>query len=156
AFLEGRTDAMLQLAYNIYPVLLAPIDPNAQVVIGYHEVRGSLGLERTWQAAHLLGHIDYDVAADFPFAYFGNLHPQLQRVIISNVDLNVLFDVRDDPVQPHRGFLFANDLQFAGGPLGGSADDVRFRPSWSMYLPLSSDVTLAARAVLGFLFPRNY
>jgi outer membrane protein insertion porin family/translocation and assembly module TamA len=156
AFLEGRTDATLQLGYAIYPVLLAPLNPDAQVILGYHELQTAFGLERRWQAAHILAQASYNLQANYPFAYFGDLNPELQRVFISYLDLRATLDLRDDPLAPRRGFSISNGFELAGGPFGGSAADIRERPSMTMHVPITSDVTFASRVLFGFLFPRNY
>jgi outer membrane protein insertion porin family/translocation and assembly module TamA len=47
-------------------------------------------------------------------------------------------------------------LQFAGGPFGGDATDLRIQPDVRGYVPLGRRVTFAARASVGLLFPMNY
>ncbi|MFT3776184.1 MAG: BamA/TamA family outer membrane protein [Minicystis sp.] len=75
-------------------------------------------------------------------------------ITLSYVALRAQLDFRDDRLRPHKGLYLQNDLQFAG--IGGRARDVRVQPEVRGYVPLGKDVTLAARATVGFLFPQNY
>jgi outer membrane protein insertion porin family/translocation and assembly module TamA len=58
-------------------------------------------------------------------------------------------------VHPHQGFYAANEIQLAGGVLGGSAEDVRIQPQARAYVPVGH-ATLAVRASTGLLLPANY
>jgi hypothetical protein len=150
---EARTDGYVRAQFNIYPLLITPgVDPSAPVV-GYREARGAIGVSRTlWK---LYADLGYDVQLNSPFTYLGELDPDLQTVLVSYVDLLASLDLRDDRVHPHAGLYVANELQLAGGILGGSAEDVRVQPQVRAYLPLGS-ATLALRATTGLLFPFRY
>lgn len=153
-FLEARTRGTLRAEYNIYPVLLSPdIDPAASV-LGYRELRSSISVDRTWWK--VFGQLGYNFQVNIPFAYLGPLDPTLSGVTISYIDVRLQLDLRNDKVEPHKGFLLSNDLQLAGGPLRGDARDLRTQPEARVYLPTSRRTTLALRGTLGFLFPFNY
>lgn len=155
-FLEARTVGTLRLEQSIYPVIVPPPDPDVSILLGYRELRGTVGPERTFSLLHLSVATLYGVQASWPFTYVGPLDPDLRRVLVSYVNLAASLDLRDDPIQPHAGFLLSGDLQLAGGVLRGDASDVRVRPEMRMYLPAGRKVTLATRAMLGMLFPRSY
>ncbi len=156
AFPEARTTSTLHGEFNNYPIILSPVNPSQVVFPGYHEVRGMIGPERYYSSLNLRAAVLYNIQANFPFAYVGELNPAFDRVIASYIDLKAQFDVRDDPIQAKQGFLLQNSLQFAGGILGGDARDVRIQPQMRMYVPISSNVTLAGKTVLGLLWPFNY
>lgn len=151
-FLEARTNGVLRQELDTYPVLLSPnVDPKAPV-LGYLEYKGSIGLDRTF--GKLLLAPSYDFQHNAPFTYKGTLDPDLRGMTLSYVDLLAHLDLRDDRLKPHEGLYLQNDVQVAG--LGGDARDVRIQPEVRGYIPLGKDVTLAARATLGFLVPMSY
>jgi outer membrane protein insertion porin family/translocation and assembly module TamA len=151
--LEARTDGYVRGAFNVYPLLVTPnVDPTAPVV-GYTEAHLAVGANRTfWK---LYADLSYNAQYNSPFAYLGVLDPDLQTVVVSYVDLLTQFDLRNDRVRPHSGVYLANELQLAGGVLGGSAEDVRVQPQARAYVPVGH-ATLALRATTGLLFPVNY
>jgi outer membrane protein insertion porin family/translocation and assembly module TamA len=65
-------------------------------------------------------------------------------------------DFRDDPIKPRRGIYIGNEIQFAGGPFQGDADDIRIQPEVRAFVPLPNRLTIALRGSVGFLFPFNY
>jgi outer membrane protein insertion porin family/translocation and assembly module TamA len=151
--LEARTNGYLRGELNVYPLLITPhVDPAAPVV-GYHEARAAIGLDRVfWK---LYANLSYDAQYNQPFTYLGALDPDLHTVLVSYVDLQTNFDFRDDRVKPHAGVYVGNELQLAGGVLGGDAQDVRVQPQARGYIPIGA-ATFALRGVLGFVFPANY
>ena len=154
-FLEPRTGGVLRTELNIYPVLLSPqYDPDAPI-LGYREIIGAAGVDRTF-GKHVYASLFYNIQTSYPFSYKGVLDDDLASVIISYVDLRTHLDFRDSAIHPHEGIFIGNDLQFAGGPLGGHTRDVRIQPELRAYVPISRDVTFAVRGTLGFLFPFDY
>jgi outer membrane protein insertion porin family/translocation and assembly module TamA len=151
--IESRTAGFVRGELNVYPLLITPhLDPSAPVV-GYHEARAAVGLDRTfWK---LFASLSYNVQLNDPFTYVGDLDPDLQNVVVSYVDLLTNLDFRNDRVRPHAGVFVGNEVQLAGGVMGGDAQDVRVQPQVRGYLPIAS-ATLALRATTGFLFPTNY
>ncbi|MBX3232856.1 MAG: BamA/TamA family outer membrane protein [Labilithrix sp.] len=152
AFLEKRTTGFIRAEYNVYPVLLpakqdGTFDKN---VVGYHEPRGAIGLERHF-FQRLYASPEIDLQANFPFDYLGR--SDVRPLVISYVALATNLDFRDNPSKPHRGFWIGNVLQ---GAAGGDATDIRVQPDVRGYIPLHRKLTLALRGSLGFLFPANY
>jgi len=156
SFPEARTTSSIHLEFNNYPVILPPVNPAQDVFPGYHEVRGTIGPERDFPFIKLRASVLYNYSANFPFTYAGEVNSALGPVVASYLDFRGVFDLRDDPIDTKQGFLFETSLQFAGGALGGSADDIRFRPAMRMFFPVIGKAILAARGVLGFLFARSY
>jgi outer membrane protein insertion porin family/translocation and assembly module TamA len=150
AFVERRTTAVTRAEYNIFPVILPVATAN---VIGYHELHFTGALERTF--GKLFVSPEYGFQANFPFDYVGRT-TNVDTLLISYAEISTFLDLRDDPIKPTRGWYFGNELQGAGGLLGGDANDVRIMPEARAYLPLPKKVVLAARLAFGFLFPFNY
>jgi outer membrane protein insertion porin family/translocation and assembly module TamA len=153
-FIEARTNGFLRAEYDIYAVLLSPdVDPAAPI-LGYRELRGSAGVDRT--IGRFYGRTAHNVQVSSPFTYVGQLDPDLDRVIVSYPSILTSFDLRDNRVRPHAGVFVSNQLEVAGGPFGGHARDVKVQPEGRFYIPIGDDLTLAARASTGLLFPQNY
>lgn len=149
---EARTNGVIVQEVNTFPVLLTPESDPKVPVIGYLEYKGTVGLDRTlWR---LFGAVTYNLQHNQPFAYVGRLHRDLGGIVVSYIDLLTHLDLRDDKVEPRKGLFVQNDLQFAG--LGGDALDLRVQPEVRGYVPLGDEVTIAARASVGFLFPLGY
>ena len=152
--LEARTNGLLRGEVNVTPVILTPDINPGDPVLGYRELRGATGFDRTlWK---LYVSLTYNAQVDFPFAYVGAIDPTLQSAVVSYVDLLTRLDFRNNGIHPRSGFLLGNDLQVAGGVLGGDAEDLRIQPEARAYFPISRRVTLAARGSVGLLFPLNY
>jgi outer membrane protein insertion porin family/translocation and assembly module TamA len=149
--LEARTACFLQPAFNVYPLLVAPNPPPADPVVGYVEPKASIGAERN--LSKLYARLDYNIQAEVPFAYTQGLNQALQSIILSYPELVTTLDLRDDRLHPHVGLFLGNNLQFAGGPFGGSAEDLRIQPEIRFYVPLGRRVTFGARSSVGFLVP---
>lgn len=154
-FIEKRTTGYARAEYNVYPVLLPSADATpSHDVLGYHELRGEIGVDRKFWGK-LFVSPEYNLQANFPFDYLGRVEG-VETLLISYIAISTHLDLRDDPVKPRRGLYFGNEVQFAGGPLSGSADDVRVQPEIRGLVPLPKKITLALRASVGFLFPFNY
>ena len=153
AFIEKRTAGFVTTEYNIYPVLL-PRDRETGSVLGYHELRGGVGVDRKfWN--RLFVSPQYGIQANFPFNYLGRT-AEVDTLFASYIALSTNVDYRDDPIRARRGFYISNELQLAGGILQGDANDIRINPEIRGFIPLPKKVTLALRGALGFLFPFNY
>ncbi len=151
-FIEARTTGFVRGEANIYPVLLTPqVDPTAPV-LGWEELKGGVGLERTFHKLMLTP--SYDLQFDSPFAYMGTKDQDLTPITASYVEIVAQLDYRNDKTKPHKGVLIQNDLQIAG--LGGSAQDIRVQPEIRGYIPLGKRVTVALRGTTGLLFAGNY
>jgi outer membrane translocation and assembly module TamA len=152
AFLEGRTTGLARAEYNVYPVLLP--GSTSQDVLGYHELRGAVGAERTF-LRHLFVRPQYVAQGNIPFDYIGRT-ADAETLFISYLDIFTALDFRDDPNHTRKGYYVGNQLQVAGGLLQGDATDVRIQPELRRYVPISKNVVFAARGSVGFLFPFDY
>ncbi|MCB9577991.1 MAG: BamA/TamA family outer membrane protein [Polyangiaceae bacterium] len=161
SFLEGRTTGFVAGDYSIYP-LLYPLpdgaDPEKERIIGYNEVKTSVGVERAFFSHHLFVTPSYNWQANFPFTYQGDKPDGLDVVRVSFPELFAILDFRDDRITPHNGVYVSNSLQVAGFVFGGTVSDVRVRPEVRLYKALTRNkkVVLATRMTTGFLFPSNY
>ena len=153
-FIEARTHGFLRPELNVFPLLVktrpSPDDP----VVGYAELKVGAGADRAFGKFYAaLGH---NVQLEAPFAYKGALDPALKTLLVSYPSLTTSLDFRDDRIHTHKGIYLANELQVAGGPFGGDAQDVKVQPEVRTYIPLGKKVTFATRASVGFLFSSNY
>jgi outer membrane protein assembly factor BamA len=151
---EARTNLHVQPEFNIFPLLVRTDESNAQSVIGYREVKAATWLDRSY--GKLYSSVGYAVQVENPFTYVGPLADNLSTLVISYPEVIARLDFRDDRVHPHKGTYFAANFQYAGGPFGGTAGDIKTQPEARAYVPVAAGVTLATRASVGFLFPRNY
>lgn len=158
SFLEGRTTGFVSTEYNVYP-LLYPLREGVRAederIVGYHEVIGSVGLERALFNHHLRVVPSYNWQGNFPFTYKRGEPAGLDSVRVSFPELLTSLDFRDDPLTTREGVYLSNSLQVAVRSLGGTVSDVRIRPEVRAFLPVKSSV-LAARLTFGFLFPSGY
>jgi outer membrane protein assembly factor BamA len=157
AFLEGRTRGFVSAEFDVYPLLYPGLGENPEErenVIGYVQVKTQAGLRRPFFEHHLYLTPSYSWQASVPFAYLGET--TLQTVHVSYPELAAIVDFRDDPIEPHSGFLFSNTVQVAGYVFGGDTSDVKEQPELRTYVPISKSVTFATRVTVGFLFPNNY
>jgi outer membrane protein insertion porin family/translocation and assembly module TamA len=153
-FIEARTNGFIRPNLDTYPVLINPNPPSDAPVLGYIEAHASAGVDRTLHK--LYGAFSENVQYDVPFSYIGRKDPTLEKLLISYPELYLALDFRDDRVHPKKGIFVANTLQVAGGPFGGDAADLKIQPDARGYVPVMRGVVFAARASVGFLFPRNY
>jgi outer membrane protein insertion porin family/translocation and assembly module TamA len=154
SFIERRMGGILRGEFNIYPVLLSSeVDPDAPV-LGYREAKGSFGVDR--KIRRFYGNPSYNVQQVTPFTYVGVLDDALGPLLISYLGLFLRFDFRNDPVKPHEGLFLSTNLEFAGGPFFGDAEDFKVQPEARFYVPLGDEVTLGLRGTVGLLFPQNY
>jgi len=154
AFLEGRTTGIVATEFNIYPVLYPGGQTSNENVIGYDELKIAPGVRRAFFGHHVYATLGYTWQANFPFAYVGENF--LPSVYVSYPSLTTSLDLRDDPIEPHRGVFVSNTVQIAGYVFGGNASDVREQPEIRTYVPISKRVTFATRAAVGFVFAHNY
>lgn len=156
-FIESRTRGLINLDLNAYQ--LQPTD-----TLGYLEFAGKLGMERAfWNSRiHVGGYfnaqVDQPLKLQLPgmeiipqsdYGYHRLAVPSLQAAFA--LDLRRNAEGKRDPVNPHSGFYFSNDLQLAYGPADWSSQDVRFRVEARGYIPISKKVTLALRLGGGIL-----
>jgi outer membrane protein insertion porin family/translocation and assembly module TamA len=133
-------------------VLLSPNLDRSAGVLGYHQLKTALGADRSFGRVYTA--LSHNVQINSPFAYIGPLDRDLNLVVASYPELFSTLDLRDDRIHPRAGVYVSNDVQVAG--VGGDARDVKEQPEFRGYVPIVDDVSLAGRATVGFLFPRNY
>jgi len=152
-FLEARTTGFVRPELNVFPLLVTPNPIPTAPVVGYLEPRASVGVDRN--VSKLFLSLSYNFQVEHPFSYPGtpSLDPALSAIILSYPQLVSNLDFRDDAIHPHKGVFIGNNFQFAGGPFGGSAEDLREQPELRFYIPLGHRVTFASRSSVGFLFP---
>jgi outer membrane protein assembly factor BamA len=159
AFIEGRTKGIVETGYNIYP-LLYPLpegaDPRTERVVGYNEVTLRTAVERTFLQDRLPVSLSLNVRSNFPFAYQGVEVQDFNPVVVAYPELDILYDQRDDPIQPTLGYVLQANVQVV--PLVDYIVDVRLRPEARAYVPLDfkRKTVLAFRGTLGMLFPDGY
>lgn len=151
---DPRLTGVLRGNAAIFPVLFHTNTDD--VILGYRELKGAIGIERPFFNNRLWMATFFDAQAYYPFTYVGDLDSDLQRVFIRYIEVLANVDFRDNSVRPHKGVFIGNTVQFAGGFLGGSVSDVKWEPEVRLYAPISSNVTFAVRGAIGLLFPRNY
>jgi outer membrane protein insertion porin family/translocation and assembly module TamA len=152
-FLEPRTSGFVKAEFDIYSILFAEQTTSATLP-GYREAALEIGVDRTF-ARRLFVRLSHHLQLNAPFSYDGALDDNLDRsLILSYPELLIVLDERDDRVEPRAGGYLSLSLQAAG--VGGDARDARIQPEARGYLPVLPRVTLATRATLGLLFPRNY
>jgi outer membrane protein insertion porin family/translocation and assembly module TamA len=158
---EARTAGFLSAEYNVFPVLYpiaADVNPRHEPVLGYNQVRTSVGAERAFLAHHLTLTPSYNWQANFPFSYRGDAANGLDPVQVSFPELVSTLDFRNDPLEPTRGVYVSNSVQVAGYIFQGTVSDVRVRPEVRAYTRgvLGRRSVFAARLGFGFLFPHRY
>src|SRR5690606_21938205 len=149
---KARTEGVVGLSVDIYPLLLtSDVDPRAPV-LGYSEEEAHLALQRSF-GPHVFLSPQYSLIFAQPFAYRGALDPDLRSLTISAMEMFARFDTRDDLLFPTRGIAASFAIQYAGGPLGGQVNDVKFGPELRAFVPVGRRWTLALRAGTELLFP---
>ncbi len=151
-FLEARTTGVVRTQASIYPLLLSAELPRGAPIIGYRELRGSVGLERNYKKLNAA--LSENLQQNSPFTYAGDLDPDLTSVLVSYPELQLDLELTDKRLRPHEGVALRADVEVAG--LGGQARDVKLTPDARGYIPLGKKLTLAVRGSIGLLFPQNY
>lgn len=152
-FIEARTTGFIRPELNVFPVLLKTDPQPSDPIPGYVELKAVAGVERSIK--RLYARLSHTVQVESPFAYKGEIDGALRVLIISYPELTTNISLTDNRVRPRKGVFLGNTVQFAG-PFGGHVEDLNLQPDTRAYVPVMRDVTLAARASVGLLFPRNY
>lgn len=69
----------------------------------------------------------------------------------SSMRVGYNYDTRDFPMDPRDGLKLSLSTEFAGGPLGGTNDFIRYQAEGSTYSPLIGDLIGLAHLELGFV-----
>ena len=143
-------------------------DPATDNVIGFNELQSSFGFDRkfrflfwggnTFKAAQYIKLTFGDAFSytqdDSPGGFDALVIPLLETVVGWDFRKNKKGEL--DDIDVHEGAFVGMTAQFAGGFLGGSADDIRLRPDIRVFIPFGDRVVGAFRWATGYLFARNY
>lgn len=152
-FLQAETTGFVQADASVFPVLYSEFAPGDRIV-GFGEVRGSLGLERVFGDGWLKLRPSQNSQTNLPFMYLGDKPDGLDPAIVSFPEILAQIDLRDSTVEPRQGAYFEVAAQ-AAGLLAGNARDFRIRPEARLYGKLTKNWTLAFRSTVGLLFPKR-
>jgi outer membrane protein insertion porin family/translocation and assembly module TamA len=177
----GRTRGSVQAAYSLRPMLytLSEQDrPEDQKVLGYHEPRGQVALERNFVGKRIYLKGSYNLLARVPHWYQNrDDDAHLQTVFVSYPRLESVFqflpgDLFTDRSKRDLVLSFRNSIEVAGLSingtryLGGSVSDVKVEPELRGALPIlprhsnpeqrAGDLMLAGRLKFGFLLASDY
>jgi outer membrane protein insertion porin family/translocation and assembly module TamA len=147
--LPSQTNALAGAAVAMYQ--LFPSD-----LLGYFEVSGKAGVERSFwaSAVHLalLGKVQYDLPFLYPSVTPLPATSGYGPVTVPLVELDGSLDKRryeeTDPASPHQGVYLRADVQLAGL----DTEDVRVRSEVRGYVPIAHRWTLAMRLGGGVLY----
>jgi outer membrane protein assembly factor BamA len=163
---DPRTAIVLETGFNVVRLMSteALVDNPADLnLVAYRQVLGRVGVERAFWKGRVETGLYYDVRWNDPFSFNRPLPPAgYEGLLLSQLELALALDLRrdragkPDRMDPAKGVYLGSPLQFAGGFLGGSLDDVRWLPELRAYAPISDRVVLAFHSRFGLLFPRNY
>jgi outer membrane protein insertion porin family/translocation and assembly module TamA len=161
---NGRTRGSVQAAYSIRPILYTLSEealkhPEEQTVLGYHEPRGQLALERTFLGKRIYVKGSYNLVARIPLWYQNEActpNPNggqclkgagLETVFVSYPRFESVFqflpgDLFEDRAKRDLVLSFRNSLEIAGASLngtrifGGSLSDVKIEPELRGAVPI--------------------
>jgi outer membrane protein assembly factor BamA len=150
--LEARTVGVVRGQASMFPLLFARDQPDDAVVLGYRELRGAVGLERSQGKLGL--QLSHNLQQSSPFTYVGTKDPDLVPVLVSYPELFFELAFTDSKVRPHEGVGLRGNFQVAG--VFGDARDLKVVPDARFYVPIGRKLTLAGRGSVGLLFPANY
>lgn len=136
-------------------------DPINPLIVFRRAYRGAIALDRrfglhtTASAALRLTHVQYLPFSDRTAAQFHQdpLYRQQypSRLSYLFVEENLVYDRRDNPTQPHRGYLFQATIdESIAGPLS-DATFFRILADGRLFVPLSPRTTLALRGRFGWV-----
>ena len=72
-----------------------------------------------------------------------------QPVRVGAVSTSIIYDHRDNPLDPHRGIYQTADIAFADGPLGSQTDYARLTLRNATYFPITKDIVFARQTSFG-------
>jgi hypothetical protein len=144
-FLENKSNGNVSLAMNLYQLQVG-------LPLEYLELVGKTGLERKFWGERVTGGISLTGRVDYPIRFF-KVVPEYDTLFLPTIQTTGTLDLRYgrsgklDPLNTHYGFYFSNEVEVAFG----ASRDIRVRPEMRGFIPISRRVTLALRAVFGFL-----
>lgn len=182
ALFNGRTSGSVKAGYSMRPVLYSltttdgKIDPDSEVVIGYHKPSAQVLLDRSFVGKRIQLKPSYNLQARIPFNY-QNLPAGLETIWISYPRLEAVFqsfagDIFDDRAKRELAFSFRNSVELAGVKVGntrlfgGSVSDLKVEPEVRFLMPIwakrrdpeqkAGNITVAGRLKFGFLLAPDY
>ena len=79
----------------------------------------------------------------------------ITNIAISSITPTFFWDRRDDPIDPHRGFLTSASIEYAFPIAAATADFTKEYAQASYYLPLTDRTVFAVSGRAGLIQPRN-
>lgn len=142
SFIEDRTTLVANLRWDLGP------DP-FQARFSRHDLDARLGPQR----AFLKGRLNVSAAVHANWLFVTQIRDRAPSdYFLAFWEQSIRYDLRDNPVFPHRGIFLALGLQQAGYGLPASWRYFRTTPDARFYIPLPYEVVLAGRFALGMLF----
>ena len=97
-------------------------------------------------------YVTYDVY-DIDLDASNIIKEQEGKSTTSSVRLGYNYDTRDVPIDPREGINLTFSTEFAGGPLGGTNDFIRYSAEGSFFTPLTENLIGLAHLELGLIEP---
>ena len=163
AFVEARTVGSARIEANFYRPLTADanIDATVQNLYANFETRTTAGVERPFWLSRVRVGASLNAQTIMPVAVYGEIPEGFDPLVVPYAEVRAAMDLRmgkdrkPDAINPHSGVYVATTWQAAAiAPDGGA--DIRVQPEMRAFVPISDDVTLAARVMGGLLIPFNY
>jgi translocation and assembly module TamA len=137
-------------------------DVGVEYAYQFHGPRASLGLQRGFFGDRVLIGVSYN----FQFLQFFNTDPEIldnpalagrlfgytNPYHVGWLQQDLALELRDRPLDAHRGVYVAAGFEEGGAYAGGSFDYEKIVPEVRAYAPLGRRVTLAGRFLFGQLF----
>lgn len=156
----GEAEAKLKFPSVIEELLALEITPSYDYVTEdgyrYHVIKGSLGLSRPF--GRLTPRVGYSVEyVDF-LAIATTLTPDVferfdvsfsDNYILAQLSLQLVLDLRDDPLDTHKGLLLIGTTSFSVEALGSDFPFTKLSGDARGYIPLAERWTLALRTKMG-------
>jgi outer membrane protein insertion porin family/translocation and assembly module TamA len=109
---EARMTGLVRAQASVHPLVLSGGLPDTAAILGYRELRGSVGVERSF--GRLVPTLSHTVQQNSIFAYTGTLDPDLVPVIVSYPELVLDLNLTDHRLRPHKGVSVRGAVQAAG------------------------------------------
>jgi outer membrane protein insertion porin family len=97
----------------------------------------------------------HDLCTEAAQALIPGVGRDITNIDISSVTPTFFWDRRDDPIDPHRGFLTSASIEYAFPIAAATADFTKEFAQASYYLPLTARTVFAISGRAGLIQPRN-
>jgi len=98
---------------------------------------------------------ELDLCREAAQALIPGVGRDITNISISSVTPTFFWDRRDDPIDPHRGFLTSASIEYAFPVAAATADFTKEYAQASYYLPLTDRTVFAISGRAGLIQPRN-